>query len=265
MRPGRRKTEFTNCILELRVNYETAITSISSARATTASRCPRPRVAMPMLSSPLKLSSKPTSTSLLHSSRRAQAKLPSSPCPGTPPPSSMVASPSSRCGALLFTPSQLQLTPGTGSLPPSEAHRPNLILPRPPASHRRGTEPPPPPTHHGAPSFGLPPPNPNPQRASPVHTGPPRLEPTPNRPPERRLRREPPPPTAGACGAAASDLLPANQGHPEVRLSPLYLFPILTLAAGEQTRRKSGRRWSSVLPKPARDLGLKFKKIQGVV
>ena len=82
LRPGRRKTEFTNCILELRVNYETAITSISSsARAAAASRRSCPRVAVPLLSSPLKLSSKPTSTSLLHSSRRAQARAPLLPLP----------------------------------------------------------------------------------------------------------------------------------------------------------------------------------------
>ena len=43
--------------------------------------------------------------------------------------------------------------------------------------------------------------------------------------PECHRRDAVPPPTAGACGAAASDLLPANQGHQEVRFSPLYLSP----------------------------------------
>ena len=85
MRSGRRrKTEITNGVLELRVNYETAITSISSARATAASRRPRPRVAVPLLSSPLKPSSKPNRVSPLRfASSRARAPLP---CSGALPP-----------------------------------------------------------------------------------------------------------------------------------------------------------------------------------
>ena len=48
----------------------------------------------------------------------------------------------------------------------------------------------------------------------------------------------------------ASDLLPANQGHPEVRLGLLYLFPTLTLAAGEPGRRKTKHHPSPVLFRP---------------
>ena len=93
----------------------------------------------------------------------------------------------------------------------------------------------------GAPSSGLPRAHPTPQLAPPPSVGAPR--PTRRRPspPERRRRKPSPPPAAPLRGAAASDLLPANQGHPEVRLSPLYLFPHISLAAGEQKHRKSSR------------------------
>ena len=60
-------------------------------------------------------------------------------------------------------------------------------------------------------------------------------------PPERRRAGAVPPLSAGACGAVVSDLLPANQGHPEVRLSPLSLFPNFPLAAGAEPRWKRRR------------------------
>ena len=86
--------------------------------------CPRPSPP-PSPCSPLKAEAE-----LGPCTRAPRAKL--SPCPGTPLPSSMAASPLSRRGALLFTPSQLQLTPGTGSPPSTEAHRPVPARPRPP-------------------------------------------------------------------------------------------------------------------------------------
>ena len=66
----------------------------------------------------------------------------------------------------------------------------------------------------GAPSSVFPRPEPPPGTSPSRLTDPPKPAHRRPNPPERRLRREQPPPTAGACGAAASDLLPANQGHP---------------------------------------------------
>ena len=104
----------------------------------------------------------------------------------------------------------------------------------------------------GAPSSGLPRAHSTPQLASSPSAGTPR--PTRRRPspPERRRRKPSPPPAAPLRGAVASDLLPANQGHPEVRLSPLYLFPNLAPTAGASPRRILARPPSSVL-QPARD------------
>ena len=116
----------------------------------------------------------------------------------------------------------------------------------------------------GAPSSVLPRPEP-PQGTSPSRlTDPPKPAHCRPNPPERRLRREKPPPTAGACGAAASDLLPANQGHPEVRLGLLYLFPTLTLAAGEPGRRKTKHHPSPVLFRPPGTFPEKKQKSRGL-
>src|SRR6185312_2828496 len=82
----------------------------------------------------------------------------------------------------------------------------------------------------------------SPEAHRPLHRSP-----SPTGTPQRRSR---PPLSAGACGADASDLLPANQGHPEVRLSPLSPFPNFPLAPRAEPRRKPGRNPSSVLQCP---------------
>ena len=72
-----------------------------------------------------------------------------------------------------------------------------------------------------------------------------------HRPPERRrarAHRRPapprllcrgvePPPAILLRGPASSGHLPSSQEHLQVRLSPLLLFPTLTLAAGDPSRR----------------------------
>jgi len=83
-------------------------------------------------------------------------------------------------------------------------------------------------------------------------------------PPERPRRGTVPLLSAGACGAAASDLLPANQGHPEVRLSPLSLFPNFAPTAGASPRRKPGQNSSSVLQCPPGTSGWNSKKPRGL-
>ena len=134
-----------------------------------------------------------------------------------------------------------QMTPQLASRRRSKAPAPGLALLLPPERRHHEAGPPPPLGHRRAPTSALPRLRLTSGTASPRPNGAPKPSHLRPWPPERHHAGAVPPLSAGVCGAAASDLLPANQGHPEVRLSPLYLFPHISLAAGEQKHRKSSR------------------------
>ncbi|XP_039852084.1 leucine-rich repeat extensin-like protein 3 [Panicum virgatum] len=127
-----------------------------------------------------------------------------------PPPTASTRSPSS-AHPRPQPYSQRALWPLTG--PPKPAHHhpqaTGELPPRyrpPPAVCSSGTPLPNPPPPEIALGIGPPP---HPEALQLVLAAPPS--------PERRRRGAPPPPAALLCGAAASGLLPANRGHPEVR------------------------------------------------
>ena len=155
--------------------------------------------------------------------------------------------------------------------PSSELRRPSLVLPSPLTAAQGLRNVDAAAQHRSRPQLAVElvvPPSPRPKTTSGMASPRPNGAPKPSHlhpwPPERRRAGAVPPLSAGVCGAAASDLLPANQGHPEVRLSPLYLFPTLTLAAGEPGRRKTKHRSSPLLFPPPRTSREKKQKSRGL-
>ena len=253
MRPGRkRKTEITNCTLELRVIYRNAITSISfsahAVRRRLVAGITTRRLVEP---SRRRLTIQRSQVRFLLSVSPIPEPSLSSTCPGSSPAVTMAAelsSPRTSASApFLPNPRAPQASP-----PSIDASRPLHRRPNPPEHRRRGTALPPSAARRRARRSALSPPKTTSGTASPHPNGAPKPIHLCPWPPEHRRARAVPPLSAGVRGAAASDLLPANQGHPEVRLSPLYLFPTLTLAASEPRRRKTKHRPSPVLFPPPR-------------
>ena len=82
--------------------------------------------------------------------------------------------------------------------------------------------------------------------------------------PERRrrgsVRRRP----AARRGATTTDHPEPPNHHPQVRTSPLNLFPNFPLAAGAEPRRKTAARPCSVLSRPPRTSSEKKQKSRGL-
>ena len=127
-----------NEVLEFRVIYRNAITSIQFTPSRRRQHHASPRRT---LSSLLNHPTKPSSISpppLL-----AQSQSRALPLPRHAAAVLHGRFPSSSRGALLSTPSQLQLTPGTASPRPNGAPKPSQAASPSPECRSRGTEPPP--------------------------------------------------------------------------------------------------------------------------